>query len=422
MVSPEKKAEGATANQLTEAFGRELSLASRSVHADDYTNSHTAVAPPMHVSTTFRYSENPDELVAWSDVDPQDIDDFFIYSREKSPNTVRFEAILSSLLGGPVVSYASGLAAFHAMVVFLNPKRVAIGGGYHGCHGILKLLNKLNGLEQLELENDEDLAKLQPGDIIHVETPLNPTGEARDLAYYRKKADELGCYLTVDATFAPPPLQDPFRYGVDIIMHSGTKYFGGHSDMLSGVLAIRPDRAPGKDGWLFGLREERLVIGGVLGSFEGWLGVRSLRTLELRVRRQSENTKHLVEWLASQKKAGNNPVSDLVYKIQHSSLQPEAADPDSWLSKQMPNGHGPVFSLWLQSEQHAKRLPSKLLLFHHATSLGGVESLVEWRAMSDSAVDRRLVRVSVGVEGWEDLRDDLLRGLEALSKEVPVAK
>ncbi|KAH6630666.1 Cys/Met metabolism PLP-dependent enzyme-domain-containing protein [Chaetomium sp. MPI-SDFR-AT-0129] len=422
MVSPEKKAEGATANQLTEAFGRELSLASRSVHADDYTNSHAAVAPPMHVSTTFRYSENPDELVAWSDVDPQDIDDFFIYSREKSPNTVRFEAILSSLLGGPVVSYASGLAAFHAMVVFLNPKRVAIGGGYHGCHGILKLLNKLNGLEQLELENDDDLAKLQPGDIIHVETPLNPTGEARDLAYYRKKADELGCYLTVDTTFAPPPLQDPFRYGVDIIMHSGTKYFGGHSDMLSGVLAIRPDRAAGKDGWLFGLREERLVIGGVLGSFEGWLGVRSLRTLELRVRRQSENTKNLVEWLTSQKAAGNNPVSDLVYKIQHSSLQPEAADPDSWLSKQMPNGHGPVFSLWLQSEQHAKRLPSKLLLFHHATSLGGVESLVEWRAMSDSAVDRRLVRVSVGVEGWEDLRDDLLRGLEALSKEVPVDK
>lgn len=329
---------------------------------------------------------------------------------------------MSSLLGGPVVSYASGLAAFHAMVVFLNPKRVAIGGGYHGCHGILKLLNKLNGLEQLELENDADLAKLQPGDIIHVETPLNPTGEARDLAYYRKKADELGCYLTVDATFAPPPLQDPFRYGVDIIMHSGTKYFGGHSDMLSGVLALRPDRAGGKDGWLSGLREERLVIGGVMGSFEGWLGVRSLRTLELRVRRQSENTQRLVEWLASQKKAGNNAVSDLVCKIQHSSLQPEAADPDSWLSKQMPNGHGPVFSLWLQSEQHAKRLPSKLLLFHHATSLGGVESLVEWRAMSDPAVDRRVIRVSVGVEGWEDLRDDLLRALEALSKELPVGK
>jgi cystathionine beta-lyase/cystathionine gamma-synthase len=154
-----------------------------------------------------------------------------------------------------------------------------------------------------------------------------------------------------------------------------------------------------------------------MGSFEGWLGVRSLRTLELRIMRQSQNTQRLVEWLAAQKKAGGNVVSDLVYKIQHSSQQPEASDPDSWLCKQMPNGHGPVFSLWLTSEEHAKRLPSKLLLFHHATSLGGVESLVEWRAMSDSAVDRRLIRVSIGVEAWEDLRDDLLRGLQALRDE-----
>ncbi|KAK4127112.1 PLP-dependent transferase [Parathielavia appendiculata] len=417
----EKKAAGASPNQLTAAFGRQLSLASRSIHADDYTNTHPAVAPPLHVSTTFRYSDNPDELLPWSEMDPSTLDESYIYSREKSPNSTRYEAILSSLLGGPAVSYASGLAAFHAMIVFLNPKRVAIGGGYHGCHGILKLMKKLNGLEQLELEDENDLVKLQKGDVIHVETPLNPTGEARDLAYYRKKADELGCYLTVDATFAPPPLQDPFKYGVDIVMHSATKYFGGHSDMLSGVLAIHPERAHGKDGqpgWLSELREERLHLGGVMGNFEGWLGVRSLRTLELRVKRQSESTQHLVDWLASQKKAGGNVVSDLVYKIQHSSQQPEASQPDSWLSKQMPNGHGPVFSLWLKSEEHAKRLPSKLFLFHHATSLGGVESLVEWRAMSDSTVDRRLVRVSIGVEGWEDLRDDLLQGLQALSEEL----
>ncbi|KAL2173349.1 pyridoxal phosphate-dependent transferase [Thermothelomyces heterothallicus CBS 202.75] len=417
----EKKADGASPDQLTAAFGRQLSLASRSIHADDYTNTHVAVAPPMHVSTTFRYPRNPDELVPWSDVDPDDWEDFYIYSREKSPNTTRYEAILSSLLGGPVVSYASGLAAFHAMIVFLNPKRVAIGGGYHGCHGILKIMKKLNGLEQLELEDDADLARLQPGDVIHVETPLNPTGEARDLDHYRRKADELGCYLTVDATFAPPPLQDPFRHGADIVMHSGTKYFGGHSDLLSGVLAIRPDRAlpaDGRPGWLAGLREERLHLGGVMGNFEGWLGVRSLRTLELRVRRQSDNAARLVGWLAEQRRAGGNVVADLVRQIRHSSQQPEAADPDSWLSRQMPHGHGPVFSILLKSEEHARRLPSKLSLFHHATSLGGVESLVEWRAMSDSSVDRSLVRVSIGVEAWEDLRDDLLRGLQTLSEEL----
>lgn len=307
------------------------------------------------------------------------------------------------------------------MIVFLNPKRVAIGGGYHGCHGILRLMNKLNGLQQVELENEDDLAKLQKGDVIHVETPLNPTGEARDLAYYRKKADELGCYLTVDATFAPPPLQDPFQYGADIVMHSGTKYFGGHSDLLSGVLAVRPDRAHGTDGqpgWLETLLEERLHLGGVMGSLEGWLGVRSLRTLELRVLRQSESAQRLVDWLVSQKKAGGNAVAELVDEIRHASQQPEAADAGSWLRKQMPNGYGPVFSLRMKSEEHAKRLPSKVFLFHHATSLGGVESLIEWRAMSDSTVDRRVVRVSIGVEAWEDLRDDLSQGLQALKEEL----
>ncbi|KAL2266594.1 hypothetical protein VTJ83DRAFT_5946 [Remersonia thermophila] len=432
----EKQAPGAAPGQLEAAFGRPLALASLSIHADDYTNTHPAVAPPMHVSTTFRYPRNPDELVPWSEADPDDFESFYIYSREKSPTSTRYEAILTSLLGGPAISYASGLAAFHAMMVFLNPRRVAIGGGYHGCHGILRILHKLNGLETVELEDDAALARLRPGDVIHVETPLNPTGEARDLEFYRRRADELGCWLTVDATFAPPPLLEPFRWGADIVMHSGTKYFGGHSDMLSGVLAVNPRWAasrtvPGqgkkedeggaeesKLTWVQQLREERLLLGGVMGSLEGWLGVRSLRTLELRVQRQSQNAQRLVRWLADEQARGEGVVAELVHRVQHASLQPEAADEGSWLARQMPNGHGPVFALWLATEQLARRLPSKLRLFHHATSLGGVESLVEWRAMSDSTVDRRLIRVSVGVEAWEDLRDDLLQGFQALKEDA----
>ncbi|KAK0718790.1 Cys/Met metabolism PLP-dependent enzyme-domain-containing protein [Apiosordaria backusii] len=402
-------------NSLAAAFGRELSMASRSVHADDYINNHQAVAPPMHVSTTFRYNRDPEQLRPWDNLDPNAPYDSHVYSRDSAPNTTRFEALLTSVLGAPSLSYASGLAAFHAMIVFLNPKRVAIGGGYHGCHGILHIMKKLNGLEQLELEDDADLAKLEKGDVIHVETPLNPTGEARDLAYYRKIANEKGCYLTVDATFAPPPLMDPFKYDTDIVMHSATKYFGGHSDMLAGVLAIRPDRA---EKWLPELKEERLHLGGVMGSLEGWLGVRSIRTLELRVKRQSESAQNLVDFLAEQKAAGdNNIIAQSVFKIQHASQQPEAKDENSWLRKQMPNGFGPVFSLWLESEEKAKRLPSKLQLFHHATSLGGVESLIEWRAMTDPKVDRRLLRVSIGVEGWGDLRDDLVQGLQKLKEE-----
>ncbi|KAI1757187.1 pyridoxal phosphate-dependent transferase [Xylaria castorea] len=395
-----------------------LSLAAQTVHADDFLNSHSAVAPPMHVSTTFRYSRNPDELSYMVNTSPQHPHESHIYSRISAPNTQRFEAILTSILRGPALSYSSGLSAYHAMVVFLNPKRIAIGGGYHGCHGVIRVISKLTGLRQLDLDcADEELG---PGDLIHVETPLNPTGEARDLEFYAEKARRTGALLSVDATFAPPPLLDPFAFGVDIIMHSGTKYFGGHSDMLCGVLAVAPRHA---EEWLPKLQMERLFLGSVMGSLEGWLGIRSLRTLELRVRKQSADTEKLVQWLAAEKDREGSVVFDTVAEIQHASLQVKNGGKEElgWLRKQMPNGFGPVFALSMKDENDARRLPSKLVLFHHATSLGGVESLIEWRSMTDASVDKRLLRLSIGVEGWEDLRDDLVQGFEALAKERAAA-
>lgn len=278
-------------------------------------------------------------------------------------------------------------------------------------------MKKTNGMEQLELNDEKDIAKLQKGDLIHVETPLNPTGEARDLEYWRKVADEKGCYFSVDATFAPPPLMEPFQWGVDIILHSGTKYFGGHSDMLCGVLSVRPDLAEGEKSWIKGLRDERIFLGSVMGSLEGWLGVRSLRTLELRVKRQAESARRLVDWLVEEAGRKGSDVAELVGRITHASQQPEAREEGSWLRRQMPNGFGPVFAIVMKDAEEAKRLPSKLHLFHHATSLGGVESLIEWRAMSDLTIDKRILRVSVGVEGWEDLREDLLQGFKALKEE-----
>lgn len=153
-----------------------------------------------------------------------------IYSRLSAPNTTRLEAALSSLLNGRALTYTSGLSAFHAMLVYLNPKRIAIGAGYHGCHGVISILTKLTGLEKIDLHNEAawDAAGLGPGDIVHIETPLNPTGEATDLSHYAALAHARGAYLTVDATFAPPSLQDPFVHGADVVMHSGTKYVGGH--------------------------------------------------------------------------------------------------------------------------------------------------------------------------------------------------
>jgi cystathionine gamma-synthase len=339
-----------------------------------------------------------------------------VYSRLAAPNNVRFEAILSSLLHGHAITYSSGLSAFHAMLVFFRPKVIAISDGYHGCHGVIAILKKLYGLRAVSLwdEKEWDEAGLGEGDIVHVETPLNPTGEAINLAAFKEKAKKRGALLTVDSTFGPPGLQDPFVQGADCVMHSGTKYFGGHSDMLCGVLAV-PE---GKKDWWEGLWKERMYLGSVMGNMEGWLGVRSLRTLELRVGRQSKNTDSIVKWLDDGLK-GEGPdagvIGKVVDRIQHASLQKEEM---AWLSKQMPGGFGPVFAVWMKNKDLARKLPSKLELFHHATSLGGVESLIEWRRMSDQTVDERVMRISVGVENWEDLKQDLLSGFKALAGEA----
>ncbi|CAJ2501443.1 Uu.00g042960.m01.CDS01 [Anthostomella pinea] len=398
-----------------------LSLSAQTIHADDYLNSHQSVAPPMHVSTTFRYSDDPDELSPWANINSNNPHDSHVYSRDSAPNTTRLEAVLTSILHGPSLTYSSGLSAFHALLVHLNPRRIAIGGGYHGCHGVIKLMTKLTGLEMVDLDCADDV--LGAGDVVHVETPLNPTGEARDLEFYAAKTRRCGCVLTVDATFAPPPLLDPLRWGADVVMHSGTKYFGGHSDMLCGVLTV----APRHEGWVRALREERLVLGSVMGSLEGWLGVRSLRTLEVRVKKQSADAERLVRWLVDELSSSESSESDgkkdgvvggMVAEVRHASLQTQDLQGEhAWLKRQMPNGFGPVFAVYMRDAEDARRLPSKLRLFHHATSLGGVESLIEWRAMSDVGVDERLLRVSVGIEGWEDLRDDLVQGFEALARE-----
>lgn len=299
------------------------------------------------------------------------------------------------------------------MLVFLKPKVIAISDGYHGCHGVIAILEKLYGLKKVNLwdEKEWDAVGLGEGDVVHVETPLNPTGEAINLEVFREKARKRGAYLTVDSTFGPPGLQDPFVQGADVVMHSGTKYFGGHSDMLCGVLVVKKE----KKEWVRGLWNERMFLGSVMGNMESWLGARSLRTLELRVARQSKSTESIVKWLdASLRGEGDDAavVQKTVLKIQHASLQKNDME---WIKKQMPGGFGPVFVIWMKSMPLARALPGKLKLFHHATSLGGVESLIEWRKMSDSGVDVRVLRVSIGVEYWEDLKADFLEGFKALA-------
>ncbi|KAE8353859.1 Cys/Met metabolism PLP-dependent enzyme-domain-containing protein [Aspergillus coremiiformis] len=388
-----------------------IDAATHALHADEALNVVSDVAPPLHLSTTFRYPDDPEDLVPAADLSGYDqAKTTHIYSRLTSPNLNRFEAVLSSLLHGEAISYSSGLSALHAALVLLNPRRIAVGNGYHGCHGVIKLFSRLTGLQKLDLNCPAE--RLESGDVILLETPVNPEGTAFNIEEYAKKAHSRGAYLVVDSTFAPPGLQDPFHWGADLVMHSGTKYFGGHSDLLCGVLATQ------RSDWARRLFEDRMFLGSVMGNMESWLGVRSLRTLEVRVQRQSQNATNLVSWLNNALQVPNPvPGSDeavtqaTLQQVFHASLQKED---ESWLLKQMPNGFGPVFSISMRSEDYARKLPSKLAFFQHATSLGGVETLIEWRTMSDATVDRRLLRISVGLENWEDLRRDLVGAFRAL--------
>lgn len=128
-----------------------------------------------------------------------------------------------------------------ASFTLVHPKHVAIGPCYHGVHGIVDLHKRKFGLKELSY-SEKDLDKLQPGDLVHIETPVNPLGESKSIQWFADKAHAKGALLSVDATFAPPPLQDPFKFGADIVLHSATKYFGGHSDLLAGVVVVKEEK------------------------------------------------------------------------------------------------------------------------------------------------------------------------------------
>ncbi|PGH11177.1 hypothetical protein AJ79_05019 [Helicocarpus griseus UAMH5409] len=400
-------------NTMAELHLQNACPATLALHADDPVNVVTDVAPPVHLSTTYRYSNNPDDLVPWSDDSLANLPPTtHIYSRETSPNSTRFETILSPLLHGHVVSYTSGLAALHAALLFFNPRRISVGQGYHGSHGVIALLNRVSGVQKLPLNCPAE--DLQKGDVVLLETPVNPFGTAFDIKHYADKAHGRGAWLIVDSTFGPPGLQDPFLWGADLVVHSGSKYLGGHSDLLCGVVVTKDA------GWKGRLVEDRLYLGSVMGNLESWLGVRSLRTLEVRVQKQSRSATALVGWIDGMLKMEADKVREgseeavvrgVVESVTHASLQEDGGE---WLKRQMPNGFGTVFSMTLRKKEFARVLPSKLRLFHHATSLGGVESLIEWRALSDTTVDQRLMRVSVGLEDWEDLRGDFVQAMRGL--------
>lgn len=370
-------------------------LSTTAIHGSDELHRVSDVTPPINISTTFKYDNEPEKLVKAAD-----LEDIFdpgnpVYSRIAHPTGELVEAAVAKITNAHALAYSSGLSAFFAILTHINPPQLFIGEGYHGCHGIANIFSRNNGMKQWSL-SDEDLEKIGKGDVVHVESPINPNSTVFDIQRFADKAHAKGAWVIVDSTFAPPPLLDAFEFGADVVMHSATKYFGGHSDLLAGLLLTKSKEVH------HALFEDRENLGTNIANLESALLLRSLKTLELRVVKQSQSATQIVKFLND-----NIEKYPSLKNVEHSSLQTE-----DFVKRQMKGGHSPTFSFNLTTEDKARKFPSLLKYFYHATSLGGVESLIEWRAMSDVDIAPTLLRVSVGLENVEDLIEDLAQALE----------
>ncbi|RSL80067.1 hypothetical protein CEP51_006880, partial [Fusarium floridanum] len=163
-----------TAEALNEALPK-FHFGTQAVHADDFVSSHRAIAPAMHPAVNHRYARDPDDLVEMEKDDPNAPPDPHVYPRYTAPNPSRSEIVLKTLFGTSVVSYSSGLSAFHAMLVLVNPEEIFLTEGYHGVHGVIDVISKLNGLKRLSLDNIDEMAQATCSTLRHLSTrPARP--------------------------------------------------------------------------------------------------------------------------------------------------------------------------------------------------------------------------------------------------------
>jgi len=378
-----------------------MQFRTRAIHVGQERDPQTgAVVPPVHFASTF---VQPGAGV-WAEFD---------YSRSGNPTRKAFERTIADLEGGiGALAFASGMAATHGAMMLLGPgDHVVAGADIYG--GTFRLLHKV--LDRVgvtvTLANSTDLTTFEGAitpktKLLWIESPGNPQMSITDIAAVAAIAKRHGVLLGVDNTFATPVLTRPLELGADIVMHSATKYIGGHSDLLGGVLVVREKALLDK---LYFLQN---ATGGVMGPLECFLASRGLKTLELRVREQSKTAQQLAEWLAQHRG---------VKRVLYPGL-PEHPGHET-ARKQMDGAFGAMLTFEVDGDfAMAKRVCEQTKLFQLAVSLGAVESLIEQPAsMSHASYDPAaraahgitdgLVRLSVGLEAFEDLRDDLNQAL-----------
>jgi cystathionine gamma-lyase len=379
-----------------------MKFRTRAIHIGSEPDPATgAVVPPIHVASTFVQPGAGE----WGKFD---------YSRSGSPTRSNVERTIANLeQGAGALAFASGMAATHCAVMHLRSGDHILAGSdvYGGTYRLLHKIANRAGIE-VSLAAADDLATLeaaiQPNTkMLWIESIGNPLMSIPDIAHIAELTKARGILLAVDNTFATPVLVRPIELGADIVMHSATKYMGGHSDCLAGALVAANDK----------LHKELYFVqnatGGVLGPFESFLLARGLKTLELRVGEQSRTALAIAEWLEQ------HPA---VSRVLYPGLKSHPGH--AMAAKQMQEAFGAMISFEIRGDFSAtKQVCEATKLFGLAVSLGAVESLIEQPASmshaSYDAADRArfgirdsLIRISVGLEDLDDLKEDLHQAIK----------
>jgi cystathionine gamma-synthase len=342
----------------------------QAIHGDSFVEDGIDVAPPIHVTSTYDRSEQSE----------------MVYRRDRHVTTERLEAVLGALEGGHAVCYPSGLAATGAVLRHLKPDRVYLSPDvYHGTRWQMS--------EEAPWELIDDMGRAGEGDVIWFETPSNPKALIIDIAEVTAAAAESGVRVVVDSTFATPILQHPLALGADFVMHSTTKYIGGHSDAMGGVI-VAPDEETAA-----ALRQARRRDGVIPGSLDAWLTLRGVRTLPLRIERQCRSAIEIASFLEGR-----------VATVWHPSL---TSHPGHEVWERQMTLPGAIIAFEMETQEAAGAVLAGLRVISNATSLGGVESLIEHRLQVNPDAPPELLRLSVGLEAPADLIADLEQAIDS---------
>ncbi len=376
--------------------------------ASDLEKKNGPMATPIYQTSTFEVADNDEQLR----VTPTD----HFYTRYGNPTNTVAEQTIAQLEGvDAALTFASGMGAITTTIMALlksGDHIVAQRDIYGGATKFFKQWLPKMGIETTLVdttEYDQHARAIRPNTkLLYVESPTNPAVRVVDLKQIAALARQHNLISMIDATFGTPINQRPSEFGIDLIMHSGTKYLAGHSDLICGVVA-------GSGDLIDKIHSTRTTLGNCMDPHASWMLIRGLKTLAVRVARQNDNALRVAEFLSQHAKVGRVHYPFLKTHPQHATAR-----------EQMSGGGGMVSFEVEGSGDDARRLTESLRLFTLAPSLGGVESLVSIPVLTSHAmiepeqrskmgVTEQMVRLSVGIENADDLIADLEHALEAVA-------